>query len=177
MIGDEEKEDIIQALKEALSLIENVDIAPELKPFAFQEIFRFLMKCEAYPVAELNRKEITTNKSLHPAGEIIIPLEHLTYEEYLARLREKAKTNPDKLLVIIYWLSMKEKIECVNMENIKNKFKEDPLWGMPGNLNRDLNTARLKGLITRRKEGNQWCWEPTGIGKRKIIEWLELEEE
>ena len=160
-------------IRRALSLIEELNVDPNLKPIAFQEVIRYLLQAEGM---DFEKKEAEGASIMKPSPSKIPFLDEMTYEEYTGKLRKKIKTNPEKLLVIVYWLATVEKRECVTQEDIKAKLQEDPVWGVPGNLPRDLKAARTKGYLTFRKEGNQKCWAPTDTGKRKILEWLDLKE-
>jgi len=165
-----EYENIIKVLEEASSIVNKAKIDPALKPIAYQEVLKYLIQERFLSLAE---RETPSQRFMEGAKIPSSIQKFESFEDYRVYLRDKVRTNPEKLLAVVYWLKVKEKMDCVETRDIKNWLEKDPAWKVPKNLPRDLKSAQEKGWITRkRKEEKEECWEVTGVGKDKINEWL-----
>jgi hypothetical protein len=163
-------EKIIKTVEEAFLIVTKANIDPALRPIAYNEVLKYLLQAMNQGIAKESIQQVPP--------KIALGYSHIesfgNFEEYRVTLRDKIKTNPEKLLAVVYWLKLKEKKECVTNEDIKEILKNDPEWSVPGNLPRDLKQAQKEGWLTKPKEG---CWDITNMGKKKMTEYLSQESE
>ena len=164
-----DEEEIKEIIEKTKRIVMESGLDGNFKDIAFREVLRHLL------ASLISRHGSYSPEGSLPEAKPVMgtvhvedPLKEMSFEEFCAVLDPTIRSNAERLTASVYWLSVKEGIECVKSEMIRELLKESPIWSPPGNLPRDLMNARRKGWLSKR----DGCWNVTSLGKRTVLEWI-----